>query len=58
MRGQLNGSALCRLGGVENQVAVAELGRDLSGGGFSGSVALEAEQAVVQARVGSDGEGG
>ena len=58
MRSQLNGPALRRLGGVENQVAIAELGLNLGGGGFSGAVALEAEQLAVQARVGGEGEAG
>lgn len=52
-RSRKNGLALGRLGGVENQVAVAELGRDLGSSGFSGLVAVEAEQA----RVGGEGEG-
>ena len=40
---------------MENQAAVAELRRDLGRGGFSAPVALEAEQALVQVRVGGDG---
>ena len=36
---------------MENQVAVAELGGDLGGGGFSDTVTLETEQALVQAWV-------
>ena len=51
VRSQLNGLALGRERGMINQVAVAELGRDLGRGGFSAPVALEAEQALMQAWV-------